>query len=60
MERAVRFVFESREQYESQWAAIESIVGKIGGDELYVKFRSRSAVKIQLKGVSGFLCARPS
>ena len=30
MERAVRLVFESREQYESQWAAIESIAGKIG------------------------------
>lgn len=30
MERAVHLVFESREQYESQWAAIESIAGKIG------------------------------
>jgi transposase-like protein len=30
MERAVRMVFESREQYESQWAAIVSIAGKIG------------------------------
>jgi transposase-like protein len=30
MERAVRLVFESRAQYESQWAAIESIAGKIG------------------------------
>jgi transposase len=30
IERAVRLVFESREQYESQWAAIESIAGKIG------------------------------
>ena len=30
MERAVRLVFESRKQYESQWAAIESIAGKIG------------------------------
>jgi transposase len=30
MERAVRLVFESREQYESQWAAIESVAGKIG------------------------------
>lgn len=30
MERAVRLVFESREQHESQWAAIESIAGKIG------------------------------
>ena len=30
MERAVRLVFEGREQYESQWAAIESIAGKIG------------------------------
>jgi hypothetical protein len=28
MERAVRMVFESREQYESQWAAIVSIAGK--------------------------------
>ena len=26
----MRMVFESREQYESQWAAIESIAGKIG------------------------------
>jgi transposase len=30
MERAVRMVFESREQYESQWGAIVSIAGKIG------------------------------
>lgn len=29
-ERAVRLVFDSREQYASQWAAIESIAGKIG------------------------------
>jgi transposase-like protein len=30
MERAVRMVFESRKQYESQWATIVSIAGKIG------------------------------
>ena len=30
MERAVRMVLESQVQYESQWAAIESISGKIG------------------------------
>jgi len=30
VERAVRMVFEAREQYPSQWAAIESIAGKIG------------------------------
>ena len=29
-ERAVRMVFEAKDQYESQWAAIESIAGKIG------------------------------
>ena len=29
-ERAVSLVFENREQYESQWAAIESIASKIG------------------------------
>jgi transposase len=29
-ERAVRMVFEHREQYESQWAAIRSIAEKIG------------------------------
>ena len=29
-ERAVRMVFEHREQYESQWAAITSIAEKIG------------------------------
>jgi transposase-like protein len=29
-ERAERLVFESREPYESQWAAIESIASKIG------------------------------
>jgi transposase-like protein len=29
-ERAVRMVAESRGEYESQWAAIESIAGKIG------------------------------
>lgn len=29
-ERAVRLVFESREQYESQWATISSIASKIG------------------------------
>jgi len=30
MERAVRMVEESASQYESQWAAIESIAAKIG------------------------------
>jgi transposase len=30
MERAVRMVFEHREQHTSQWAAIESIAAKIG------------------------------
>jgi transposase-like protein len=30
MERAVRMVFESKGQYDSQWAAIQSIAGKIG------------------------------
>lgn len=30
MERTVRLVFESREQYESQRATIESIAGEIG------------------------------
>ena len=30
IERAVRMVLESKEQYESQWAAIVSIAGKIG------------------------------
>jgi transposase len=30
MDRAVRMVFESKDQYPSQWAAIESIAGKIG------------------------------
>jgi transposase-like protein len=30
MERAVRMVFEARDQYESQWAAIVSIASKIG------------------------------
>jgi transposase len=29
-ERSVRMVFERREQHSSQWAAIESIAGKIG------------------------------
>ena len=29
-ERAVRMVMESKDQYGSQWAAIESIAGKIG------------------------------
>jgi len=29
-ERAVRMVFEAKDQYESQWAAIESIAAKIG------------------------------
>jgi transposase len=29
-ERAVRMVFEAKEQYPSQWAAIESIAAKIG------------------------------
>jgi transposase len=29
-ERAVRFVFEQQEAYESQWAAISSIAGKMG------------------------------
>jgi transposase-like protein len=30
VERAVRMVAESRDQHESQWAAIESIAGKLG------------------------------
>jgi transposase len=30
IERAVRMVFEARDQYESQWAAIVSIAAKIG------------------------------
>ena len=29
-ERAVRTVFDAKDQYASQWAAIESIAGKIG------------------------------
>jgi transposase len=29
-ERAVRLVFDAKDQYPSQWAAIESIAGKIG------------------------------
>ncbi|ASJ25632.1 transposase [Laribacter hongkongensis] len=29
-ERAVRIVFDAKDQYESQWAAIVSIAGKIG------------------------------
>ena len=29
-ERAVRMVFDAKDQYPSQWAAIESISGKIG------------------------------
>ena len=29
-ERAVRMVYEAKDQYPSQWAAIESIAGKIG------------------------------
>ena len=31
VERAVRMVFDAKDQYPSQWAAIESIAGKIGG-----------------------------
>ena len=30
VERAVRLVFEAKDQHPSQWAAIESIAGKIG------------------------------
>ena len=30
MERAVRMVFDAKDQYPSQWAAIESIATKIG------------------------------
>jgi transposase len=30
VERSVRMVFEAKDQYESQWAAIESIAPKIG------------------------------
>ena len=30
IERAVRMVFEAKDQYPSQWAAIESIAAKIG------------------------------
>jgi transposase len=31
MERAVRLVFEAKDQYASEWAAIVSIAAKIGG-----------------------------
>jgi transposase len=30
VERAVRMVFEAKDQYDSQWAAIVSIAGKMG------------------------------
>jgi hypothetical protein len=30
IERAVRIVFDAKDQYPSQWAAMESIAGKIG------------------------------
>jgi transposase len=30
IERAVRMVLDAKDQYASQWAAIESITGKIG------------------------------
>ena len=30
VDRAIRMVFEAKDQYASQWAAIESIAGKIG------------------------------
>ena len=30
VERAIRMVFDAKDQYPSQWAAIESIAGKIG------------------------------
>ena len=30
VERAVRIVFDAKDQYPSQWSAIESIAGKIG------------------------------
>ena len=30
IKRAVRMVFEAKDEYDSQWAAIESIAGKIG------------------------------
>ena len=30
VERAVRMVFEAKDQYDSQWAAMVSIAGKIG------------------------------
>lgn len=37
VERAVRTVFETKDQYESRWAAIESIAAKIGCAELAVR-----------------------
>jgi transposase len=30
VQRAVRMVFDAKDQYPSQWAAIESVAGKIG------------------------------
>ena len=30
IERAVRMVFEAKDQYPSQWAAVELIAGKVG------------------------------
>ena len=41
IERAVRMVFDAKDQYPSQWAAIESIAAKIGctGETLRKWFR---------------------
>jgi transposase len=47
IERAVRMVFDAKDQYPSQWKAIESIAGKIGcsGETLrnWVRQRERDS-----------------
>ena len=51
VERAVRMVFDVKDQYPSQWAAIESIAGKIGGTTETLRRWVRQAQRMHEHGM---------
>jgi transposase-like protein len=59
-ERAVRLVFEQRDKHPSQWAAIESIAGKIGAtpQTLLTWVRRHETDTGQREGVTSVEAAR--
>ena len=57
VERAVRLEFEAKNQFPSQWAAIESIAGKIGCTAQTLWRRVRQGELQQLADLVLFLCS---